>query len=157
MATRPWGWDRIGDFRGYAVGRNLPLAGVYRSRRQGEATNAELDLLPSLAPGSRLVDLMPWGGTIRSSCDAASGRRSRCTSASCPRTTTPSSPSACARKDCPDANMHFDLIKGGRLPYADGSMDAVFAAQALEHTPEPGASSTRSRACSSRAATRSLR
>ena len=36
-----------------------------------------------------------------------------------------------------DANLHDDLIKGGRFPHPDNSIDAVFAAQALEHTPEP--------------------
>ena len=34
-----WGWDRIADFRGYAVWAKSPIAGVYRSRRQGETTS----------------------------------------------------------------------------------------------------------------------
>ena len=42
-----WGWDRISDFRGYAVWAKSPIAGVYRSRRQGETTLAELSMLPT--------------------------------------------------------------------------------------------------------------
>src|SRR5690606_20238905 len=58
-----WSWGQIADFRGYAVWAKSPLAGVYVSRRQGEATAVELGLLPPLAPGAELVEVMPWGGT----------------------------------------------------------------------------------------------
>src|SRR3546814_2995536 len=58
-----WSWGQIADFRGYAVWAKSPLAGVYVSRRQGEATAVELGLLPALAPGAELVEVMPWGGT----------------------------------------------------------------------------------------------
>jgi len=58
-----WGWERISDFRGYAVWAKSPIAGVYRSRRQGETTTAELRMLPPVGAGSRVVDVMPWGGT----------------------------------------------------------------------------------------------
>ena len=47
-----WGWDRIADFRGYAVWAKSPIAGVYRSRRQGETTAAELSFLPKVGAGA---------------------------------------------------------------------------------------------------------
>ena len=50
---RVWGWERISDFRGYAVWAKSPIAGVYRSRRQGETTAAELRRAGAAAePGS---------------------------------------------------------------------------------------------------------
>ena len=58
-----WGWDRIADFRGYAVWAKSPLAGVYQSRRQGDATRLEIDALPDLPAGAHLLEIMPWGGT----------------------------------------------------------------------------------------------
>jgi len=45
-----WGWDRIGDFRGYSVWAKSPLAGVYRSRRQGDATARRRDARPLERP-----------------------------------------------------------------------------------------------------------
>ena len=61
-----WNWGKIGDFRGYSVWAKSPLAGVYVSRRQGEATEVELGLLPDLPDlpdSARVVEVMPWGGT----------------------------------------------------------------------------------------------
>ena len=132
-----WGWDRIGDFRGYSVWAKSPLAGVYRSRRQGDATNAELDLLPNLAPGSRVVDLMPWGGTYTVELRRRFGPQVALHIGELSPHHYTFIAERLRQEGLSDANLHNDLIKGGRLPYADGSIDAVFAAQALEHTPEP--------------------
>ena len=60
---RAWGWDRLADFRGYAVWAKSPLAGVHQSRRQGDATRLEIDALPDLSAGAHLLEIMPWGGT----------------------------------------------------------------------------------------------
>lgn len=132
---RRWNWDQIGDFRGYSVWAKSPLAGVYVSRRQGAATEVELGLLPALAPGARVLEVMPWGGTYTV---------------------------ALRRKLDPEVNLHLaelsehnlsfirerlrqeglapvetGLMPGGALPHADASLDAVVLPQVLEHCPAP--------------------
>lgn len=129
-----WSWDQIGDFRGYSVWAKSPLAGVYVSRRQGAATAVELELLPGLTPGARVLEVMPWGGTY----------------------------TAALRRLLPEAELHvaelsehnldfirerlrqeglaqveMALMPGGALPHAEASLDAVVLPQVLEHCPEP--------------------
>ena len=41
----------------------IPHFGVYYSRRQGEATERELDLLPELSGDATVVEFLPWGGS----------------------------------------------------------------------------------------------
>lgn len=132
-----WGWERISDFRGYSVWAKSPIAGAFQSRRQGEATEVEIDLLPPLAAGARVVEVLPFGGTY-----TAALRRRLDAGVTIEAT------------ELSDHNIRFiferlrqegastarvvpALMADGRLPQADASVDAVFAAQALEHTPEP--------------------
>lgn len=131
-----WGWDRISDFRGYAVWAKSPIAGVYKSRRQGEATAAETGLVGALQAGSRLIDVMPWGGTHTTELVKAVG---------------PGPEVAVA--DLSEGNLDFIaerlrqegisqpvgrlLMDGPSIPVPDGSVDMVTLFQVLEHAPEP--------------------
>lgn len=132
-----WGWDRIADFRGYSVWAKSPLAGVYRSRRQGDATYVEIGLLPDLAPGARLIDVMPWGGThtteIRRRLDPAVFIDIAELSAN----NLSFILERIRQEGLPVENTAGSLMPGGRFPYADASVDAVFLGQVLEHTPDP--------------------
>ena len=132
-----WSWGQIADFRGYSVWAKSPLAGVYVSRRQGEATAVELDLLPAPAGDGRVVEIMPWGGTY-----SVELRR---------RLPPPVhlhlaelSPHNLAfveerfrQEGLPLDRVSLDLFADGRLPYGDGAIDAVVLPQALEHMPDP--------------------
>lgn len=132
-----WSWGQVGDFRGYSVWAKSPLAGVYVSRRQGEATAVELGLLPAVPAGGSVLEVMPWGGTtsveLRRRLDpdvtlhlaelsahnlTFIGERLR-------------------RERLPLERVRLDLFAGGLLPYADGTIDAVVLPQVLEHMPEP--------------------
>ena len=134
-----WSWEQVGDFRGYSVWAKSPLAGVYVSRRQGAATEAELSLLPDLSDGARVVELMPWGGTY---------------SVELRRRLAPGVELHLA--ELSEANLSFiverfrqeglsldhvrpDLIEGAQLPYQDASVDAVVLPQVLEQMPDPEA------------------
>jgi nitroreductase/SAM-dependent methyltransferase len=131
-----WSWAQVGDFRGYSVWAKSPLAGVYVSRRQGAATEAELSLLPELSNGARVVEVMPWGGTY---------------SVDLRRRLAPGVELHLA--ELSKANLSFilerfrqeglaldhvqaDLIEGPVLAYRDGSVDAVVLPQVLEQMPE---------------------
>lgn len=132
-----WSWGQVGDFRGYAVWAKSPLAGVYVSRRQGEATAVELGLLPDLPAGAAVLEVMPWGGT---------------TSVELRRRLDPGvtlhlaelSPHNLSfieerlrQEGLPLDRVSLDLFADGRLPYGDASLDAVVLPQVLEHMPEP--------------------
>lgn len=134
-----WTWPQVGDFRGYSVWAKSPLAGVYVSRRQGAATEAELSLLPDLSDGARVVELMPWGGTY----SVELRRRLR-------------AGVELRLAELSEANLSFilerflqeglsldqvqtDLIAGPRLAYEDSSVDAMVLPQVLEQMPDPEA------------------
>jgi len=132
-----WGWDRIADFRGYAVWAKSPLAGVYRSRRQGDATRLEIAALPELPAGAHLVDIMPWGGTYSADLRRRFGPAVHLHLAELSPHNHSFIVERIRQEGLSDDNLHTDLIVRGRLPYADGTIDAAFLGQVLEHMPEP--------------------
>ena len=130
-----WSWEQIADFRGYSVWAKSPLAGVYVSRRQGDATGVEMGLLPPLAPGTQVLEVMPWGGTYT----AELRRRLDPGVALQVAELSPHNLSFIAERlrqeGLPPVRMH--LMGGPTLPQADGVFDAVILPQVLEHCPEP--------------------
>lgn len=134
---RRWRWDQVADFRSYAVWAKSPLAGVYVSRRQGEAQAVEHNLLPSGAV-QRAVEIMPWGGTS--------------TAALMERLPPPTELRVAElsegnisfikerlHRESGGRPVHFDLMDGPQLPYAEGEIDLVVLPQVLEHMPDPEA------------------
>ena len=74
-APQLWGWERISDFRGYAVWAKSPIAGVYRSRRQGDDDHRRA---PHVAAGRRRLPCcrchaVGWHAHDRTREGAASG------------------------------------------------------------------------------------
>jgi nitroreductase/SAM-dependent methyltransferase len=133
---RVWGWDRIADFRGYSVWAKSPIAGVYRSRRQGDATAVEIGLLDHVPPGSRVLDVMPWGGTHTTDLIRRLGPDVHVDVAELAEQNL-SFIQERLRQEGVTQPVGRVLMKAGEVPVATGSVDAVTLFQVLEHAPEP--------------------
>lgn len=132
-----WSWDQIGDFRGYSVWAKSPLAGVYVSRRQGAATEVELDLLPDLPAGARVVEVMPWGGTYSVELRRRLSPGTELHLAELSPHNLTFIAERFRQERLPVDRLHTELMPQGVLPHADASVDAVVLPQVLEHMPEP--------------------
>jgi len=132
-----WSWDQICDFRGYAVWAKSPLAGVYVSRRQGEATAVELGLLPDLPPGAKVVEVMPWGGTYSAALRRMLAPEVSLHVAALSENNLTFILERMRREGFASGQVQGDLMLGGILPYPDASVDAVLLPQILEHCPQP--------------------
>lgn len=132
-----WSWEQIADFRGYSVWAKSPLAEVYVSRRQGDATAVELGLLPTLSAGARVLEVMPWGGTYT----VALRRLLHPGAALHLAELSPHNLTFVAERLRQEGLAHLpveaELMRGPTLPHRDGVFDAVVLPQVLEHCPEP--------------------
>jgi nitroreductase/SAM-dependent methyltransferase len=134
---RQWSWGQIGDFRGYSVWAKSPLAGVYVSRRQGAATKVELDLLPDLQTGARVVEVMPWGGTYSVELRRRLNPKVELHLAELSPHNLTFIVERFRQEQLPVDRLHTELMPQGVLPHADASVDAVVLPQVLEHMPDP--------------------
>ena len=130
-----WGWERIANFRGYAVYAKSPLPGVYVSRRLGKELDAEVGLIGPLEPGAKLVELLPYGGsyTVRLRQRYGADVAIHCLDLS--QRNLDFVRERVRREAGDDAGISYDIMTGGTLPYADGSVDVVFLPQILEAVP----------------------
>jgi len=130
-----WGWDRIADFRGYAVSAKSPLSGTYISRRFGKEMDVEVGLLPKENVGS-VLELMPYGGSytmklLRAYSDGV-------TISLAPLSTFNSSfiVERGHKEGLDTERIDAKVWKDGILPYSDDSFDTVFVPQILESVPD---------------------
>lgn len=134
---RAWSWDQIADFRGYSVWAKSPLAGVYVSRRQGDALDVEHGLLPALASDARVIEVMPWGGTTTTALLRKLPPGSHLSIVELSPHNLSFIRERLLREGHGAARVSYDLMAQGRLPQADGSTDLVVLGQVLEHVPDP--------------------
>jgi nitroreductase/SAM-dependent methyltransferase len=131
-----WGWDRLADFRGYAVWNKSPVAGVYAYAEQVQALSREISALPDLRAGAHLVEFMPWGGT----CTALLRRHYGLNVHLHVVELSPHNHAfifeRVRQEGLSVANLHAETWIDG-LPLADGSIDAAMLPRVLEHTPDP--------------------
>jgi nitroreductase len=135
---KTWTWSQIADFRGYSVWAKSPLAGVYVSRRQGEAQKVEHSFLPAPLSG-HIVEVMPWGGTSTVNLCAVLAEGASLSVAELAADNLTFISERLRQEGLDLTRMGFDLMEGGSLPYADGSVDTIVLPQMLEHTPAPQA------------------
>lgn len=134
-----WSWDQLADFRGYSVWAKSPLAGVYVSRRQGEATAVEMSLLPPLPPGARVVEVMGWGATSTAALMDALAPDAKLTFVELSENNLSFMTERLRREGHDMARLRGAVMSQGILPQADGTVDLVVLPQVLEHMPDPEA------------------
>ncbi|MCK0100700.1 nitroreductase family protein [Pseudohalocynthiibacter sp. F2068] len=134
-----WSWAQIADFRGYSVWAKSPLAGVYVSRRQGDALEAEHALLPDAQSGARVAEIMPWGGTTTTALLEKLGSDVYLSVAELSKNNLSFIKERLRREGHDLGRVTFDLMHDGKLPYAGASIDLVVLPQVLEHMPDPKA------------------
>ena len=134
-----WSWDQIADFRGYSVWAKSPLRGVYVSRRQGDALNAEHALLPALNDGSRIAEIMPWGGTSTVALLKRLPSQAHISVAELSQHNISFIRERFSQEGHAANRVRFDLIENGRLPHATSTLDLVVLPQVIEHVPDPQA------------------
>ncbi len=131
-----WGWDRIGNFRSYAVYAKSPLPGVYVSRRLGKEMDVELDAIGEVAPGSRILELMPYGGSYTVRLLSRFGANAAICVAELSSRNLDFVRERVCNEGMPSDQVRYDLMPEGVFPYPDESFDVVFLPQILEAVPK---------------------
>jgi SAM-dependent methyltransferase len=98
---------------------------------------AEVASLPELAPGRRLLEVMPWGGTYSAMLRRRFGPEVHLHLAELSPHNHAFIRERLRQDGCAVANLHSELMIVGRLPCADGTIDAAFLPRVLEQVPEP--------------------
>jgi nitroreductase/SAM-dependent methyltransferase len=132
-----WGWDRLADFRGYAVWNKSPLAGVYLYASDVASMAQELGALPRLPDGAHLLEMLPWGGTYTALLRRYYGPAVHLHLAELSSHNYDFILERIRQEHLCDANLHAESCSGGRLSCADASVDCAFLPRVLEHTPAP--------------------
>lgn len=131
-----WSAAQLADYRAWSVWAKSPLAGVYTSRRQGEATERELDLIGDLPPAAQVAEILPWGGTST----VALARRLPA-DAALTVVETHENNQLFIRDRLPREGIlrpvGMALSDGLDLPFPDASLDLVVVPQSLEHMADP--------------------
>jgi nitroreductase/ubiquinone/menaquinone biosynthesis C-methylase UbiE len=130
-----WGWERIGNFRSYAVYAKSPVAGVYVSRRLGREMAHEVELIGPLAPGARLVEVLPYGGSYTVQLQRRYGASAEIHCVELSRHNLDFVAERLRQENGPEAKVIGQLMSEGRLPFEDRSVDVVFLPQILEAVP----------------------
>lgn len=132
-----WSWQQVADFRGYSVWAKSPLAGVYVSRRQGAATSVELGPLPAPGTGTRVLEVMPWGGTYTVELRRRLEPEIELHAADLSAHNLTFIAERLRQEGLDPGTVRLALMDGPVLPFGDASMDSVVLLQVLEHCPDP--------------------
>nr|WP_249139097.1 nitroreductase family protein [Actibacterium sp. MT2.3-13A] len=135
---RAWSWEQLADFRGYSVWAKSPTAGVFASRRNADAFARELSMLPCLATGAHVAEFMAWGGTSTVELRRRLAPGARLSVVELSVNNLDFIRERLKQEGCAQPQTDFLLSQDGRLPFADGALDAVYFPQSLEQVPDLG-------------------
>lgn len=131
-----WSAAQLADYRAWSVWAKSPLAGVYTSRRQGEATERELDLIEPLPPAAKVAEILPWGGT-----STVGLARRLPADATLTVVETHENNHRFIQDRLPREGIlrpvEMALSDGMHLPFADASLDLAVVPQSLEQMADP--------------------
>jgi nitroreductase/ubiquinone/menaquinone biosynthesis C-methylase UbiE len=132
-----WGWERLADFRGYAVWNKSPLAGVFTQRSHPELLIREIAAMPDVAAGAHVLDVLPWGGTSTVALCKRYGADVQLHVAELSSHNHDFIIERIRQEGLGVANVHAAGFATGRLQVTDASIDAAFLPRVLEHLPDP--------------------
>ena len=132
-----WGWERLADFRGYAVWNKSPLAGVFTHRPQTQLLAHEIGAMPDVGNGGRVLDMLPWGGTSTAALRKRYGTDVHLHVAELSSHNHDFIVERIRQEGLAVANVHDVRFATGRLQVNDASIDSALLPRVLEHLPDP--------------------
>jgi nitroreductase/SAM-dependent methyltransferase len=131
-----WTWEQLADFRGYSVWAKSPTPGVFVSARHGEATAREMEVLGPVAPGEKVAEIMPWGGTTTVELLRHLPMDAQLNVVELSDNNLSFIRERLRREGLERSSTSFLRADRGRLPFPDGSLDIVYFPQSLEQVPD---------------------
>lgn len=131
-----WSWAQLGDLRGFSVWAKSPTQGVFVSARHGTATTREMEVLGPVPVDAQVAEIMPWGGTTTVEL------RKHMPKSACLNVVELSEHNLSFIRErlrqeaLENSATAFLLAEGGRLPFADASLDVIYFPQSLEQVPD---------------------
>lgn len=139
FSPQEWGWNKIKNFRSYAVFAKSPVAGTYISRRFNSEMDAEIEEIPPLSVGSKLLEVMPFGGAYSAKILKKVGENVDFHIADLSQNNINFVLERLTNEGYLDNLVKTSIIKNGLFEYPDDFFDVIFVPQIVEAVPSVSA------------------